>query len=69
MTVCASTHAYVGCVPGFQHIVTHAPHVIQSAHLAFTGFNAGTEALVGFIVVVAGAAALWADHQIRKHRP
>jgi hypothetical protein len=54
------------CVPG--HIVTHAPHVIQSAHLAFTGFNAGTEALVGFIVVVAGAAALWADHQIRKHR-
>ena len=65
MTVCASTHAYVGCVPGFQHIVTHAPHVIQGAHLAFTGFDILPYVVIGVVACGLGAF-LWAESKLRK---
>jgi hypothetical protein len=58
---------YPSCpVPGYAHIVTHAPHVPVSAHLAFTGFNANEGILVGAIAVIGGLLFLVADRMLRR---
>ena len=58
---------YVGC--GNPHVVTHAPHVPITAHLAYTGADLKGLLIAGIVALVWGVVFIIADRRIRKGKP